>query len=66
MHRTSPSQCPSITHHFVGVVAVVLHAVLHQLLLVQVPGPAVRAHERRAIGNIAKESKDKLRSPRKG
>ena len=43
----------------------VLHAVLHQLLLVQVPGAAVRAHKRRAIGNIAKESGGELRSPGK-
>lgn len=61
---TKPA-CPSVTHHFVGVIAVVLHAVLHQLLLVQVPGTAVRAHECRAIGNVAKENKDELRSPGK-
>lgn len=65
-HRTSLSQHPGVAHHFVGVIAVVLHAVLHQLLLVQVPGPTVRAHKRRAIWNIAKENKDELRSPREG
>lgn len=56
----------SLTHHFVGVIPVVFHAVLHQLLLVQVPGPAVRTHERGAVGNVAAESKDELRPPGKG
>lgn len=37
---------PSLAHHFVGVVAVVLHAVLYQFLLVQIPGPTIRAHKR--------------------
>lgn len=52
----------SVTHHFVGVIPVVFHAVLHQLLLVQVPRAAVRTHERGAVGNAAEESKDELRS----
>lgn len=57
---------PSATHHSVGVVAVVLHAVLHQLLLVQVPGPAVWADEGRAVGNVARDGEDELRSLGKG
>lgn len=56
----------AIPHHFVGVVAMVLHAVLEQLLLVQVPGPAVRTHERGAVGDVAEESEDELRSPARG
>lgn len=41
------------THHFVGVVAVVVHAVFDQFLLVQVPGSTERTHEGRAVWNIA-------------
>lgn len=40
-------------HHAVGVAAVVVHAVLHQLLLVQVAGTAVRAGEGGPVGDGA-------------
>lgn len=41
------------THHFVGIVTVVFHAVLHQLLLVQVSRSTIRAHKCRSVWNIA-------------
>lgn len=40
-------------HHTVGVAAVTLHTVLHQLLLIQIAGSAVRASEGRPVGDIA-------------
>lgn len=40
-------------HHAVGVAAVVVHAVLHQLLLVQVAGATVRASEGGPVGDGA-------------
>lgn len=40
-------------YHAVGVAAVVVHAVLHQLLLVQVAGATVRASEGGPIGDGA-------------
>lgn len=40
-------------HHAVGVAAVAFHTVLHQLLLVQVAGAAVRAGECGPVGDVA-------------
>lgn len=41
------------THHFVGVIPMVLHAVLYQLLLIQVPDSTEWTHKCRAVWNIA-------------
>lgn len=41
------------THHFVRVIPMVLHAVLYQLLLVQIPDSTEWAHKCRAVWNIA-------------
>lgn len=41
----APGQLAAGAHHTVGIAAVVVHAVLHQLLLVQVAGATVRAGE---------------------
>jgi hypothetical protein len=41
-------------HHTVGITAVTFHAVLHQLLLIQIAGSAVGAGEGRPVGDIAR------------
>lgn len=41
------------THHFVGVISMVLHAVLYQFLLIQIPDSTEWTHKCRAVGNIA-------------
>lgn len=56
--------CPRVTlrlkplaeaaHHTVGITTVTFHAVLHQLLLIQIAGSAVGASEGRPVGDIAR------------
>lgn len=54
------------THHFVGVIAVVFHAVFHQLLLVQVPRSTVGTHKCGPVWDIAgKDSRNLEGSPRR-
>lgn len=50
-----PGGLAADAHHAVGVTAVVVHAVLHQLLLVQVSGAAVRAGEGGPVGDSTGE-----------
>lgn len=45
--------CAADAHHTVGVTAVTLHTMLHQLLLIQIAGSAVGASKGGPIGNIA-------------
>lgn len=42
------------THHTVGITAVTFHAVLHQLLLIQIAGSTVGASKGRPVGDIAR------------
>lgn len=43
----------SLSHHFVWVITMVFHTVLHQFLLVQVSGPTERTHKCWPVWNIA-------------
>lgn len=46
------------SHHFIRVIAMVVHAVLHQFLLVQVSGTTERTHECWPVRDIAAATKN--------
>lgn len=52
--RVSPGHCRTDgAHHTVGVTAMALHTVLHQLLLIQIAGSTVGTSKGGPVGDIA-------------